>query len=372
MEKSLILLSLFHNLETLLKTIIVVLLVIGMIWLCIRIPQLVPVVATFLAVSIVAIGIFCAYDSYKYLSARNMTIGEVLQSAFNNHSEIEQDENNLLKWNLKNIGFKYEGASTYSTTIEKPHNEVIDLENNRYELYINNQKCYLNETGNDYVKSEFKCSFYDTDDNLIIEDTLYINFGFYQKQTVIVLTTKGGEQAVQLWKSFQVKNGFVFELKATSKALSIKRYAKKVISAEIINNTNSEQFAVNIYVNKNIDSKPDSTSCKYLEAYQVRYPALYQVIKNDLVALYNSSDEVYNLYSGVFDIENYKFLNIGQFVNGLFPPTEETNGMYFIGFSQISGGAIVDYCSLNLTEYTGINPTGKILNVYIDMVEVIE
>ena len=368
MEKSMILLSLFSNIETLLKTIIVVLLVIGMIWLCIRIPQLVPVVATILAVSIVAIGMFCAYDSYKYLSAKNMTIGEVLQSAFNNKAELDQDENNLLKWNMKNIGFSYEGASTYSTTIEKPHNEVIDLENNNYELYINNQKCYLNETGNDFVKSEYKCSFSDQDNNLILEDSLYINFGFYQNQTVIVITTKGGEQAVELWKSYQVKNGFIFELKATSKALSIKRYTKQVTHAEIVNNTNSQQFAINIYVDKKIDT---NASVKYLEAYRVKYPSMTNVIKTDLVATYKSSDEFYNLYSGIFDIQNYKFLNIGQYINGLFPATEEMDGVYYLGFMSTYGIAEVDGCSLNLTEYTGINPTGKILNVYIDLIEVV-
>lgn len=368
MEKSMILLSLFSNIETLLKTIIVVLLVIGMIWLCIRIPQLVPVVATILAVSIVAIGMFCAYDSYKYLSARNMTIGEVLQSAFNNKAEIDQDENNLLKWNMKNIGFSYEGASTYSTTIDKPHNEVIDLENNNYELYINNQKCYLNETGNDFVKSEYKCSFYDQNNNLILEDSLYINFGFYQSQTVIVITTKGGEQAVELWKSYQVKNGFVFELKAVDKNLSVKKFHKEVTNFELVNNSNETQFIVNVYIDKRISDhgKPYS-DIKYIEASQIVYNSNTHRAKNDLRIMYKSSSDKYDLYTNTFDVEQYRFLNIGQYLSSI-----ENDGMFYLGFYNPELKKIdVDGCTLNLTEYTGINPTGKILNVYIDLIEVV-
>ena len=55
--------------------------------------------------------------------------------------------------------------------------------------------------------SKFTYSFYDNSSELIMTDTLSINFAFNTNSTTIVLQTSGGEQAKELWKAFARKNG---------------------------------------------------------------------------------------------------------------------------------------------------------------------
>ena len=363
---SMILFSLFGNIELTLKLILAIIVVAFVVVLCKQIPQLIPVLASIMALVIVFFGIASTIDCAKYINAHNVTIGEIIDSAFNDKSTAEEVEGKSLAWDLTNLGFKFGSNNKYVTTIEKPHNEVIDLENNDYVLYINNEACLINETGNDYVKSEFNYSFFDRDNNLLLDDTLHIDFGFYQKQTTITISTYGGEQAVNLWKSFQVKNGFTFELKATKKSEYIPIRYQYSNRTELVDNISDDLFTINLYIAENLDFNGrghSESDVKFISMCRTDTSQYSNYIYSDLNVYYKNTSKGYVKYSANFLTTSYDFLDIGESI------TQETpQGKYLLSNSVPNTNIDVlgYYTTISLNDYIGENPMGKILNIYID------
>ena len=367
------LLSLFSNIETLLKMIILIIVLVGILYLCVKIPQLVPVIGGLLAMTIFVLGGLATIESVRYFNAHNVTIGQVIDSAFNNKSSAEEVDGKTLTWNLNNLGFQYVGESKYITTIEKPKNEIVDLENNDYVLYINDIACSVNKTGSDYVKSEYNYSFYDNQNQLILSDTLYINFAFYNNQTIIELSTNGGEAAVNLWKAYQVKNGFVFELKGHAKnEFNVAKY-KTVAKAVMFENTSANIFTLNILVAEALDYKYGAehtlSDVKYIDCLRTESASRTKLANTSLYAYYKETKSNYNIYSNNFNIDNYIFLDIGERFSNL---TNEQANTYSLeieySYSTIINTSIYG-CQVDLSDYVGINPTGMILNIYVDLVQ---
>ena len=370
-------LGLFTSIETVLKMIILIIVLVGIISLCVRIPQLIPVIGGVLAIAIMVTGGLATIQCSTYFSTHNVTLGEVIKSSFNNSSTAEEVEGKSLSWNLTNIGFEYQGNTTYLTTIEKPFNEAIDLVNNNYVLYINNNACEVNETGTDYVKSQYVYSFYDRNNNLILRDTLYINFGFYSTQTIIEISTESGEIAVDMWKAYQVKNGFRFELKGQTKQEISATKLRTATRTELVENTSDEIFTINCYVNKSLDylsgRQHSSTDYKLIQCTRIdaALGSPYH-IGTTLIQYFKSADDNYNLYSGNYHSSTYQFLDFGDTYRNYTNEQRANMQNIYTMTSQTGNPNVLDILlystTVDLTEYQGINPTGMILNIYIDLV----
>lgn len=198
------LLGLFGNIESTLKTIILIMVIIGVIFLCYYIKEFRPIVLIILGIFIFAGGIGATVQNIKYFSETNKTIGEVLNSTFHSISYLKQDEN---VFEIKSPGFKEVSENVYEVEYTIAQTPDFDLQNQKYTLYVNDYRCYSNEQGRDYMISKFNYTFYSNDSTEILTDTLIINFAFNTNSTTVVLRTNGGEQAKELWKAFERKNG---------------------------------------------------------------------------------------------------------------------------------------------------------------------
>lgn len=210
--------GIFGDAMSTLKVILAMCIVLGVIYLLVTIPELRPIVAVVFAVVFVFMGVSATYNNIVYLSAGNKTIGQVI----NSYIETSKTENEIVNnydgspvWDLRNLGFSHIGNNVYESTIILEPCTEIDLANDNYALFINNELCLNNEVGIDYVKSQFKYTFHNDNGNIILTDTLHINFAFNTNETKIVLRTINGLSAANLWKSFQVKNNMLLELKAS-------------------------------------------------------------------------------------------------------------------------------------------------------------
>ncbi len=200
------LLGIFGDTVSTLKTIIALMVVIGIIFLLIYIKEMRPVILVILGVVILAGGIGATVQNVKYFNASNKTIGEVLNSTLHTTHFVKQNEN---VFELNTLGFKQVDENTYITEYQIAQVTNLDLKNQKYTLKVNDYRCFSNvqDGQNNSMESKFTYTFYDNDKEEILTDTLSITFVFNEKSTTILLQTKGGEQAKELWKAFERKNG---------------------------------------------------------------------------------------------------------------------------------------------------------------------
>ena len=202
------LLGIFGDTISTLKTIIVLMVVIGIVFILFYIKEMRPVILIILGVVVLAGGIGATVQNVKYFNASNKTIGEVINSTLHSTHIVKQDENTF---ELNVLGFKQSeyDENTYLTEYQMAQVANLDLKNQKYTLKLNDYRCFSNvQNDNDkYMQSKFTYTFLDNNNEEIMTDTLYITFAFYEKSTTILLQTQGGEQAKELWKAFERKNG---------------------------------------------------------------------------------------------------------------------------------------------------------------------
>lgn len=212
-----LLLGLFGDVTSTLKVIVAMCVVIGLIFLLIKIKELRPILAVIFVIVFAFAGVFALYHDIVYLSTNHITVGDIVNSyldATKNKTQVKEDK---AEWELENLGFSLVKNNTYESTIILDPCKCLDLKNNTYTLFVNNDRCLANDIGKDYVRSNYKYTFYDVDKTIIATDTLSINFAFTKNETKLVLKTEGGLNAVKLWKAYQAKNNFVLSIKETSK-----------------------------------------------------------------------------------------------------------------------------------------------------------
>lgn len=206
--------SIWANENFILKLIILIAIVAGVIALCIFIEEMRPVILILFACAMVFFGITTTIENITYLQANNLTIGEVFDSTFGSMNNANETEPGVIK--LTGFGFKQVEGETYRATYNEPAITSLDFKNEKYVLYINNYKCYITNQSENYLSSEFQYAFYDEDFNEILIDKLTISIALNENETNIVIQTSGGQNAVELWKAFQVKNNFVMCFKTAT------------------------------------------------------------------------------------------------------------------------------------------------------------
>ncbi|MGN1222407.1 MAG: hypothetical protein ACI4TT_04160, partial [Christensenellales bacterium] len=211
-----LLLGFFGDLTTTLGMIIAMLVVIGVIYLLIKIPQFRPLFLLVFSVVFLFCGFTALYHDVVYLTTNNVTIGDVINSYIQaTQQTTTTTEKDKPEWLIENLGFRLEEGNTYSSTLILEPFTNLDFNNNIYSLYINDEKCLLNNQGSNYLRSQFYYSFYDNENRTMLSDTLYINFAFHTNETKLVLKTNGGQSAVNLWRAFQAKNNFLLSIRTS-------------------------------------------------------------------------------------------------------------------------------------------------------------
>lgn len=204
-----LILNVWSNESFTLKLIVALIVIVGVVLLYIKYSDLRPLMHIGLILVVLFFGITTTIENVTYLSVNNMTIGEVFNSTFGSINYFEEEEPGEFK--INNFGFKNVEGYIYQATFKQPAITSLDFENQEYVLYVNGNKCYLSDCGEDYLSAEFTYAFYDENLDLITIDTLTINIALNANESTIVIQTSGGLNATELWKAYQVKNNFVLK-----------------------------------------------------------------------------------------------------------------------------------------------------------------
>lgn len=296
-----LILGLFGSMDTTLYTIIAILLVIGVAYLLIKIPELRPIALLVFLVVFVFCGFSACYHNIRYLTSTNMTVGDVINSYIKTTQTTTTVTENKPEWLIENLGFRLVEDNTYtSTLILDPYND-LDFKNNTYSLFINNEQCLINETGNNYIRSQYPYTFFDNDNNVILTDTLYINFVFHTNETKLVLKTDNGQIAVNLWRSYQAKNNFL---------LAIKNSTNENVYFNTINKIDGE-FAIYDFENGTLNGYTVAINTTYSDTltlpYLIANQQITQIKANAFIGL--SLNEI------SFRGTSTEFLNINKSTN---------------------------------------------------------
>lgn len=235
-------LSLFNNLRTVLITIAVII-VVGLILLAlIKSPNGKFFVSLFLVIALLVGGTISAIYSAGYLntyySSRGGIIGS-LNGIGNPNKAIVTD----CQFSFENCELSADGEpGVYSAIFDS--DKTFNIDNNKsYVVTVNDTLCNYNSVSYDHINCDYKYTFIGLQDEELLTDTLEIKIALYKSHTTIILSTRGGENAVKKWNYYFNMNNFKLQVKQVP----------TVIFEDTID---LSDFAyVNIYANNNLVSK---------------------------------------------------------------------------------------------------------------------
>lgn len=197
-----------------LKYIILGIVVIMAIVIALKYPNLRTAILILCTVAFVVLSCFAINRVVAYYTISGETYGEV-NSVFNN-TQTEFEKTDDYTFEFRNFGLQSTGIENqYQARATDTHKIEIDLSKNDWSILVNDT-LLTNITNTDSILSgTLKFKFNDTNNNEINTDILIISISFEEKTTDIVLTTNGGDVAVNLWNNYLNKNGFKLELKQT-------------------------------------------------------------------------------------------------------------------------------------------------------------
>ena len=181
--------------------------VVVIIWACIKFPQGKIFVGTILGIAILCFTAYAGVELNFYYSASGGIYGAITGIFDTNIVEVDNSS-----FKIQNLELTQDEGDTYSARILT--NDVIVFEQNKvYGLYINDTPAKTLSFSTDYIQAQYSYVFYDNQQNVLENDSLYINMAFYTNSTSIEIYTNGGEQAVKYWNYWFNKNTFVITIK---------------------------------------------------------------------------------------------------------------------------------------------------------------
>ena len=208
----------FGDMVSTLSTILVMIAILAVILIYLYYPLLRTLINLILCIVILFVGVQATVYNVEYLTASGTSIGEVLQSVFVK-PEIEDAENpDATKWTFTTLGFNAtkDSLTEYTSEVTLVTNTAINLKNKDYDIYLNGIKLDNRHQIDETISAYLRYNFRDEENNIILTDTLKVSFYFYNNNAKLKLTTYGGDDAVRLWYSYQLKNVFTTELKETT------------------------------------------------------------------------------------------------------------------------------------------------------------
>lgn len=193
--------------------LLVAVLIVFVIYLLCKQSEGAKVIFTTLLIIVLGVGtVYSGIEINKYYSATGGIIGQI--SGIFNTNEIEVGDNLEIK--LNNIELTKVDEESYVARFEETdEDKIIHLaEDKDYNVYINDIPCLNLETSMpNVISANYTYNFYSENQELILSDTINFKFAFNDKSTVVLVTTKGGAEAVKYWNYYFNKNDVVITLK---------------------------------------------------------------------------------------------------------------------------------------------------------------
>ena len=179
--------------------LLVAVLIVFVIYLLCKQSEGAKVIFTTLLIIVLGVGTFYSgIEINKYYSATGGIIGQI--SGIFNTNEIEVGDNLEIK--LNNIELTKVDEESYVARFEETdEDKIIHLaEGKNYNVYVNDIPCLNLETSMpNVISANYTYNFYSENQELILSDTINFKFAFNDKSTVVLVTTKGGAEAVKYW-----------------------------------------------------------------------------------------------------------------------------------------------------------------------------
>ena len=170
--------------------------------------------------------VFSAVYSYgridNYYSSKGGVIGSLTALIDVNKTHINKDDDNKLTYSFKNFQMQKNDKGYYE--VEKSEDAEILDKNETYLAYVNGYPCEVVNliVGDDDSKFIYRFSYlfadYDEEGNLIpkADDTIQIEFTFYETNTNVKIKTNCSDEVYGLWNSYFNKNNFEITLEKTN------------------------------------------------------------------------------------------------------------------------------------------------------------
>ena len=159
--------------------------------------------------------IFCGYNSYVYLSASGNITGIITGNYGEPTTEVKE-----LTFTIQNMELRpTENEGEYSATLTIYKNLVMD-KGKDYSMFLNDEPCTYTLIDGDHVNAKFDYNFYDKEDNVELNDELFIYLSINTNYTTLEIVSKGGDNAAKYWHSYFGKNNCVLEFKPVEQKLN--------------------------------------------------------------------------------------------------------------------------------------------------------
>lgn len=176
--------------------------------------------------------VFSGIMSYQYISAKGGIYGSPTTSDKMNQAEVTD-----LTFNLKNVMMKNtDTPNEYEANFEL--NQTLPLEDDeKYVCSINDLPCVISTYSHSYFVADYTYTFYNDDFENILTDTLTMKIFVWKYSTELIVTTSGGQQAVDCWNAYFNKFDFIFKIETDENAYVAKDSHKieLLVDGEIYN-----------------------------------------------------------------------------------------------------------------------------------------
>lgn len=176
--------------------------------------------------------IFSGIMSYQYISAKGGIYGSPTTSDKMNQAEVTD-----LTFNLKNVMMKNtDTPNEYEANFEL--NQTLTLEDDeKYVCSVNDMPCVISTYSHSYFVSNYTYTFYNDDFEKILTDTLTMKIFVWKHSTELIVTTSGGQQAVDCWNAYFNKFDFIFKIESDENAYVAKdsHLVELLVDGEIYN-----------------------------------------------------------------------------------------------------------------------------------------
>ena len=190
--------------------LIFIVLIAFVIFLCFKYPNSRVYVFSFLGIIFVGLTAYCGIQLNYYYTAEGGVWGYITGLIRNN--TVTTTIGDTAQFSLQNIVLTQDPGGTYSATIYS--DDKIQLEADKtYGVYVNNEPCTQVDSSTNYIRAEYHYAFLDNDLEVITDDTLQFNFAFYTNGSTFILTTHGGQDAVNYWNNYFSRNNLTVEVK---------------------------------------------------------------------------------------------------------------------------------------------------------------
>lgn len=166
------------------------------------------VVGLILSALLITTTAFSVVNLENYYSAQGGIIGTIEGLYKPNNTATVTD----LTFDFTNMTLLETGeVNTYEAKVKT--DASLKLSDTTYVIEVNGSPCQTVEYSDNYVIADYSYVFYDTDMQVLIEDTLHIRFVFHENQSILYLETNGGSVCAKKWTYYFNVNGFVVNIK---------------------------------------------------------------------------------------------------------------------------------------------------------------